>query len=75
MLSGWMGRVALAGAALLVVALVWVGLRAFGPGPPGPGRAPAVAGRLTDLTSVGQLQARFNADAGVPRLVLILSPT
>jgi hypothetical protein len=31
--------------------------------------------RLTDLSSVNQLQAAFNADAGKPRLILLLSPT
>lgn len=30
---------------------------------------------LTDLHSIGQFQQLFNADAGTPRLVLILSPT
>ena len=30
---------------------------------------------LTDLHSVDQFQAMFNADAGTPRLVLIFSPT
>jgi hypothetical protein len=30
---------------------------------------------VTDLEEVGQLQARFNADRGVPRLVLALAPT
>jgi hypothetical protein len=30
---------------------------------------------LVDLRSVGQFQSLFNADAGTPRLVLILSPT
>lgn len=30
---------------------------------------------VTDLHDVGQLQARFNADQGVPRLVLALAPT
>jgi hypothetical protein len=31
--------------------------------------------RLTDLRSVGQYQALFNAAVGTPRLVLIFSPT
>jgi hypothetical protein len=30
---------------------------------------------LTDIQRVDQLQQRFNADAGHPRLILILSPT
>jgi hypothetical protein len=30
---------------------------------------------VTDLDDVGQLQARFNADQGAPRLVLALAPT
>jgi hypothetical protein len=30
---------------------------------------------VTDLNDVGQLRARFNADEGVPRLVLALAPT
>ena len=30
---------------------------------------------VTDLQDAGQLQARFNADQGVPRLVLALAPT
>jgi hypothetical protein len=29
----------------------------------------------TDLRDLGQLQARFNADQGMPRLVLALAPT
>lgn len=35
------------------------------------------AGRmvLEDLASVEQLRLRFNADGGIPRLVLVLSPT
>jgi len=31
--------------------------------------------RLTDLHSVGELQARFDQDAGKPRLILLVSPT
>ena len=30
---------------------------------------------VTDLHDLGQLQARFNADQGMPRLVLALAPT
>jgi hypothetical protein len=30
---------------------------------------------VTDLHDVGQLRARFNAEKGVPRLVLALAPT
>jgi hypothetical protein len=30
---------------------------------------------VTDLNDLGQLQARFNADQGMPRLVLALAPT
>jgi hypothetical protein len=30
---------------------------------------------ITELNSAEQLQARFNADKGVPRLVLPLAPT
>jgi hypothetical protein len=30
---------------------------------------------VTDLHDAGQLQARFNADQGAPRLVLALAPT
>jgi hypothetical protein len=30
---------------------------------------------VTDLRNLGQLQDRFNADQGMPRLVLALAPT
>jgi hypothetical protein len=30
---------------------------------------------LTDLTSVDQLRERFNADQGVPRLIVLVAPT
>ena len=33
------------------------------------------AGRLTDLRSVAQLASLFNASAGEPRLVVLMSPT
>lgn len=36
---------------------------------------PPAGTELEDLASVEDLQARFNADQGVTRLVLVLSPT
>ena len=35
----------------------------------------AATAKLHDLRSVDQLKDRFNDDTGVPRLVLLLSPT
>jgi hypothetical protein len=80
------GRLGFLGACLLVFAVVatlviWV-TPADGP----PGGTPATVSRapgvgrpaglaVADLDDVGQLQARFNADQGVPRLVLALAPT
>jgi hypothetical protein len=40
-----------------------------------PGAAPPAGLAVTDLRDLGQLQARFNADQGMPRLVLALAPT
>lgn len=40
-----------------------------------PGAARPAGLTVVDLNSVEQLQARFNADKGVPRLVLALAPT
>ena len=40
-----------------------------------PGAARPAGLTVTDLEEVGQLQARFNADRGVPRLLLALAPT
>jgi hypothetical protein len=76
------GRLLFAGVCLLAFGLVaaWVVSSTSrlplggspAPGTPAPGAArPAVV----DLNDAGQLQARFNADKGVPRLVLALSPT
>jgi hypothetical protein len=66
----------------LVAALITWGLPGMEPSskpPPtatlAPG-APRPAGlAVTDLHDLGQLQVRFNADQGVPRLVLALAPT
>jgi hypothetical protein len=40
-----------------------------------PGAARPTGLTVVDLNSVEQLRARFNADTGVPRLVLSLAPT
>jgi hypothetical protein len=40
-----------------------------------PQAAPPATLAVTDLHDLGQLQARFNADQGMPRLVLALAPT
>jgi len=38
-------------------------------------RSRPARGTLADLQGVGDLQARFNADRGQPRLIVIFSPT
>ena len=66
----------------LVAALITWGLPVPGPSsttpptvtlPPGGSRPAGLA--VTDLDDVNELQARFNADQGIPRLVLALAPT
>ncbi len=52
------------------VALVQVFL-----GPIGGYRCDEPAKTLVDMNSMDDLRARFNSDAGSPRLVLLLSPT
>jgi hypothetical protein len=79
------GRLVFVGACLLVFGLVaaWVlaspSLSPFGrshtPVTLAPGAALPAGLTVSDLTDVGQLRARFNADKGLPRLVLALSPT
>ena len=41
------------------------------------GAAPLAAqtGELRDLNSLDELKTQFNLDAGIPRIVLLLSPT
>jgi len=80
------GRVTFVAGCLLVFGLL-AALITWGPPSTGPSdKTPATvtltpgatrpAGlAVTDLHDVGQLRARFNADKGVPRLVLALAPT
>jgi hypothetical protein len=79
------GRLLFAGVCLLAFAAIaaWVvaspersPLGGSGaPGTPAPGGTRPGGPAVVDLNDAGQLQARFNADKGVPRLVLALSPT
>ena len=66
----------------LITALMTLGPPSTGPStkaPPtvtlAPGATRPAGLAVTDLNDVGQLQARFNADPGAPRLVLALAPT
>jgi hypothetical protein len=59
--------------ALLLVALVVAGCG--GGGDEGGGETRRAAPQLADLTSVDQLRERFNADQGVPRLIVLVAPT
>ena len=54
---------------LLVFVLVATGLHFLGPRSAPPGVT------MADLHGLADLQARFNADRGQPRLVVIFSPT
>ena len=62
-------RTVFLGACLLGFVLVAAGLHFLGPRSAPPGVT------MADLHGVADLQARFNADRGQPRLVVILSPT
>jgi hypothetical protein len=80
------GRLSFVAACLLVFALI-AALITWGPPSTGPStKAPATvtltpgvtrpAGlAVTDLRDADQLQAQFNADQGMPRLILALAPT
>jgi hypothetical protein len=80
------GRLGFVAACLLVFALI-AALITWGPPLTGPStKTPATvtltpgvtrpAGlAVTDLRDLGQLQAQFNDDQGMPRLVLALAPT
>jgi hypothetical protein len=69
---------------LFVVVAVWVSWstpsmapsrKTPAPGTLAPGATSPAGLTVTDLHDLGQLQARFNADQGHPRLVLALAPT
>jgi hypothetical protein len=82
----WRGRIwfvagCLAVSGLLAAFTIWA---APDTGPSGktpstvtlqPGATSPAGLTVTDLHDLGQLQARFNADQGHPRLVLALAPT
>jgi hypothetical protein len=63
------GTVGFLAGCLLVFVLVAAGLHFLGPRSAPPGVT------MADLHGVADLQARFNADRGQPRLVVIFSPT
>ena len=66
------------GATAAVVAVLLggaVALVQFLLGPIGGYRCEEPARTLADMNSMDDLRARFNEDAGSPRLVLLLSPT
>jgi hypothetical protein len=66
------------GATAAVVAVLLggaVALVQFFLGPIGGYRCDEPAKALADMNSMDDLRARFNEDAGSPRLVLLLSPT
>ena len=60
--------------ALTVLGLLLVLLFAYLMGL-GQSRTAESAATLIDLDNIEQLQAQFNQDKGVPRLILLLSPT
>jgi hypothetical protein len=80
------GRLGFVAACLLLFGLI-AALITWGPPSTGPStKTPATVTQapgatrpaglaVTDLHDLGQLQARFNADQGAPRLVLALAPT
>jgi hypothetical protein len=76
------GRLVFVGACLLAFGLVaaWVVASPSGRSPApatpaAPGGARAAGPAVVDLNDAAQLQARFNADKGEPRLLLALAPT
>jgi hypothetical protein len=59
---------------LVLVALLVAGCSG-GDDDEGSAQTTASAPALADLTSVDRLKERFNADRGVPRLIVLVAPT
>ena len=70
----WRWRRSQAAVPLALVALVVAGCGGGGDAS-APRETAARTGGLTDLANIADLQQRFDADSGTPRLILILSPT
>jgi ABC-type glycerol-3-phosphate transport system substrate-binding protein len=60
---------------LLLAVLALTACGGGGGGAPEASSPASAAGGLTDIESVLDLRAAFNADSGRPRLLLLLSPT
>jgi hypothetical protein len=79
------GRLVFAGVCLLAFASIAAWLvsspwrspsgGSHAPGTPAAGATRPGGPAVVDLHDAGELQARFNADKGAPRLLLALSPT
>lgn len=64
-----LGGAGLSALAIRAALVVWLAVL------PGACRSGADTATLSDLGGVDELKARFNRDAGQPRIVLLLSPT
>ena len=68
------GRLSFVAVCLLVFALI-AALITWGLPSTGPSTKTPAGLAVTDLRDLSQLQAQFNDDQGMPRLVLALAPT
>jgi hypothetical protein len=69
------GRLVFVGVCLLAFAAATAWVISSPSRTPAPGGARPAGPAVVDLNDAAQLQARFNADKGAPRLLLALSPT
>jgi hypothetical protein len=60
---------------LLAIAVLVLLVAACGHGTGAPERTAAPKPSLTDLRDIAQLRSLFNARAGEPRLIILVSPT